>query len=141
MAVVVAFPPIRGRLILDTDSLHAWADGDDFVRAAILEARQRSVLVVVPVVVVAQAIRGGPTDAPVNQALKQVGQFSPVTLSLARQAGALLATTATTDVVDALVAAEALRLLPSIILTSDPGDVRRLVQSHPDRARVQVVPV
>lgn len=141
MAVVVAFPPIRGRLILDTGGLLAWAYGDDFVRAAILEARQRSVLVVVPVVVVAQAIRGGPTDAAVNQALKQVGQFSPVTLSLARQAGALLASTATTDVVDALVAAEALRLLPSIILTSDPGDLRRLVQSHPDHARVQVVPV
>ena len=98
-------------------------------------------LVVVPVVVVVQVIRGSPSDAPVNQALKQAGEFAAVTLSAARQAGALLAVTGTTDVVDALVVVEALRLLPAAILTSDPGDLRLLLQRDPSHARVRVIPV
>ncbi len=141
MAVVVPPAPARGRLILDTGGLLAWAYGDAFVRAAILEAGRRAVLVVAPAVVIAQAIRGGPADAPINQALKRVGEFTPVTPTLARQAGLLLGATRTTDVVDALVVAEALRILPSVILTSDPSDIRLLVQSDPAHPRVQVVPV
>lgn len=141
MAVVTLPPPLGGRLILDTGGLLAWAYGNTLARAVIRSADRQIVFVIVPVVIVAQAIRGGAADAPVNIVLKRVGEFAPITLDLARQAGALLAATKTTDVVDALVAAEALRLLPSTILTSDPGDLRRLIQSHPDHARVRVIPV
>jgi hypothetical protein len=97
--------------------------------------------VVVPTVVIAQVIRGGPRDALINQALKQVRQLTGVLPLLARQAGALMGATATTDVVDALVVAEALRFLPAVILTSDPGDIRRLAMSDNAHARVQIIPV
>ena len=133
--------PASGRLLLDAGGLLAWAHGDPLARAVILEAVRREALVVVPIVVVAQVIRGGPTDAPVDQVLKRVGEFAAVTLSAARQAGALLAATGTTDVVDALVVVEALRLLPAAILTSDPGDLRLLLQRDPSHARVRIIPV
>src|SRR4051794_34633958 len=117
----------RGRLILDTGGLFAWATGNDAVRAAILRAVREPLILVVPAVVIAQAIRGGARDAPINRVLKQVDQLAPATPALARQAGVLLGATATTDVVDALVVAEALRVLPASILTSDPNDIRRLL--------------
>lgn len=141
MAAVVPSPPARGRLVLDTGGLLAWAYGNARAREIILEAGRREAIVIVPTVVIAQAIRGGPADAPINLVLKRVGEFAPITPSLARQAGALLGATRTTDVVDALVVAEALRLLPSLILTSDPNDIRPLVGSDPGHPRVQVVPV
>ncbi|HEX5501850.1 MAG TPA: hypothetical protein VFW96_04475 [Thermomicrobiales bacterium] len=140
MAVIVP-PPPGGRLVLDTGGLLAWVHGDAFARAMILAAGRHAALVVVPAIVIAQAIRGGPADAPVNRVLKQVDAFPPVTVRLARQAGVLLGATRTTDVADALVVAEALRLLPAVILTSDPGDIRRLVQSDSAHPRVRVVPV
>src|SRR5438067_174152 len=141
MAVVVPPLPARGRLILDTGGLLAWAHGDAFARAMILEAGRRAALVVVPAVVIAQVIRGGPADAPVNQTLKRAGELAPVTPMLARQAGVLLGATGTTDAVDALVVAEALRVLPAVILTSDPRDIRVLVQSDRAHPRVQVISV
>ena len=141
MAVLIPPAPAGGRLILDTGGLLAWAHGDAFARAIVLEAGRHAALVVVPAVVIAQTIRGGPADAPINQALKRVGEFAPVTPLLARQAGVLLGATGTTDVVDALVVAEALRVLPTAILTSDPNDLRLLVQSDPSHARVQVISV
>ncbi len=141
MADVVSALPAGGRLLLDAGGLLAWAHGDPFTRGMILRAGQQQALVVVPVVVVAQVIRGGPSDARVNRILKGVEEFTPVTLALARQAGALLAATGTTDVVDALVVVEALRLLPAAILTSDPGDLRLLLQRDPSHARVRIIPV
>lgn len=96
--------------------------------------------IIVPSVVLAQALRGGPRDAPINRALKQI-QFVPAaTASLARQAGVLLGATGTT-VVDALVVAEALSRVPATILTSDPDDIRRLAMSAPEQARIQTLPV
>jgi hypothetical protein len=133
--------PPGGRVILDAGALFAWARGDDFVRAMIQQADERKALVVLPVVVIAQAIRGGRADAPIDRVMKQVSKFAPVTIPLARQAGILLGATGATDVVDALVAAEALASLPSLILTSDPRDIRQLIQNDPAHSRVQVVAV
>jgi hypothetical protein len=141
MAEVRVSSVAGGRLVLDTGGLLAWAAGDVLARGIILYAARQRTPVVVPTVVIAQAIRGGPRDAPINQALKQVDQFTNVTPLLARQAGTLLGATATTDVVDALVAAEALRLLPTTILTSDPGDMRRLLMEDRAHGRVQIIAV
>ena len=66
-----------------------------------------------------------------NLVLKGIHDYGAMTPLLARQAGVLLGKTRTTDVVDALVVAEALRLLPALILTSDPRDIRILVESDP----------
>jgi len=92
-------------------------------------------------VVLAQVIRGGPQDAAVNRVLKEIGEFTVITTTLARQAGVLLRKTATIDVVDALVATIALQQLPAVILTSDPGDLRTLVMADTDHPRVQIIAV
>lgn len=141
MAGVIQPRSGRGRLILDAGGLIAWAAGSPAARGIILHAARQKMPIVVPAVVIAQVIRGGPRDAPINQALKQVHQQTGVTPMLARQAGVLLGATSTTDAVDALVVAEALQSLPALILTSDPGDIRRLVMSDTAHARVQVIPV
>ena len=134
-------PHPTGRLVLDTGGVIAWADGDDFVRLIIARALRNAVPLVVPLPVIAQLIRGGPADAPINLVLKGVQDFGSMTPLLARQAGVLLGRTRTTDVVDAVVAAEALRVLPTMLLTSDPGDLRLLVQSDPNHPRVQIIAV
>lgn len=62
--------------------------------------------VVVPSVVVAETVRGnGPRDAPVNHVLASV---------------------------DAIVVAEAAARAPSVVFTTDPGDVRRYVAQADD---------
>jgi hypothetical protein len=68
-------------------------------------------------------------------------EFAGFPLVLARQVGALLRMSATTDVVDAAVAVVALAALPATILTSDPGDMRLLVMDDPAHPRVQIVAV
>src|SRR5690242_12032395 len=123
MAEVVSSSAPTGRMILDTGGLLAWAYGDADAREFIQEAAARRVAIVVSAVVIAQAIRGGRGDVAINWALGRIGEQVPVTPALARQAGALLGATGTTDVVDAIVVAEALRFLPATILTSDPGDI------------------
>jgi hypothetical protein len=140
MAQVIALPP-SGRVILDTGGVLAWASGDSVVRQIITLAVGNAIPVVVPIPVIAQLVRGGPRDAPVNLVLKSIRDHGAMTPLLARQAGVLLGRTSTTDVVDALVVAEALRLLPTLILTSDPRGIRLLVQSDPAHPRVRVVPV
>jgi hypothetical protein len=59
-------------------------------------------------------------------------------LRLARRACELLGASGTSDAVDALITAEALRGGPALILTSDPDDMHRLVIGHES---VRIVPV
>jgi hypothetical protein len=70
-----------------------------------------------------------------------VDAFLPTSERVARRAGELLAKTGTSDVVDAIVAAEALASVPALILTSDPGDMVRLLDGEPEIGRVVVVGV
>ena len=115
------------RLILDSGAVIAFARGDARVAAPMRIAADRGDEVVVPAVVVAQTIRGGARDAPVNRLLKAVN-VSPVDLHLARSAGELLGKTGLRDALDALVMAEATRGGPAVVLTSDPDDMHALAQ-------------
>ena len=82
-------------------------------------------------VVVAETVRGnGPRDAPVNLVLAQTSPQHPLTESLARAAGELLAEAKSSATIDALVVAEAIECAPAIILTSDPDDFRALLGDH-----------
>lgn len=119
----------------------AWARGDDVGRLLVARTLKRAIPLVVPLPVVAGRIRGGPADAPVNVVLKVVEDDGAMTPPLARQAGVPLGRMRTTDVVDASVAAEASRVLPAMLLTSAPGDLRRRLQADPGHRRVQGVPV
>jgi hypothetical protein len=117
------------RLIVDSGAIIAVARGDSRVAGYIAAATKRGDEVVVPAVAVAQTIRGGPRDAPIYRLLKTV-LIRPVGLRLARHAGELLGATGSEDAVDAIVMAEALRVRPSFLLTSDPEDMTRLAGDH-----------
>jgi hypothetical protein len=105
--------------------------------AAFRIAHEREDEIVIPPIVVAETIRGGPRDAPIHRLLRAV-RVPFVGLRLARFAGALLGAAGMRDAADALVMAEALRTGPSVLLTSDPSDMIRLAGN---RRSVRVVAV
>jgi predicted nucleic acid-binding protein len=122
--------------VLDSGAVIGWAKGAARPRALLRRALELGMDVRVPVAVLAETLRGGPEDAPVHRVLKAVGIFSTPE-PVGRLAGKLLGRTGGTNTVDALVAAEA-ALLGADVLTSDPGDLRRLLVDVP---RVAVIPV
>jgi predicted nucleic acid-binding protein len=117
----------------------ALSRGDAAVRRFIERAHADGSAVCVPVVVVAETARGnGPRDAPVNLVLHRLAPHPLVDEPLARTAGSLLAESRTDNTVDALVAAEAARLAPALLLTGDPDDMSALLG---DRRGVVVTPI
>lgn len=118
--------PQGGRLILDSGAVIAWSRGDQRARALLREAIARNMELCVPVVVLAETLRGGHRDAPVNRVLKATGT-GPTEVSAGRRAGALLGRTGGRNTADALVAAEALAAPGSVILTADPDDLGALL--------------
>ncbi len=75
-----------GRMILDSGAIIGWSRGDARVRALLREAISRNVELRVPVVVLAETLRGGPRDAPVNRVLKSTGT-APTEAAAGRRAG------------------------------------------------------
>jgi predicted nucleic acid-binding protein len=118
------------RLILDSGAVIGWSRGDARIRAVLRQALARHLELRVPVVVLAETLRGGPCDAPVNRVLKAVGA-APTTPTTGRDAGQLLGRTGGSNTADALVAAEALAIPGSTILTSDPDGLRTLLADQP----------
>jgi predicted nucleic acid-binding protein len=86
----------------------------------------------VPVVVVAETIRGGPKDAPVDRVLKAVGSVPDTREAHGRAAGRLLGTARSTATADALVVAQAVEAGGALVLTGDPDDLNRLARPHPE---------
>ena len=93
-------------------------------------------LPVVPAVVLAEAITGRPQDAPANQLVRRLGTVA-TDEATARLAGRLRHTVIaggarrTPGGIDAIVAAHATEADRSVVLTTDPGDLRRLLADHP----------
>lgn len=114
------------RLILDSGAVIGWSRGDARTRAVLRQALARHLELRVPVVVLAETLRGGPPDAAVNRVLKAVGT-APTEPATGRDAGRLLGRAGGRNTADALVAAEALTIPGSTILTSDPDDLRALL--------------
>jgi hypothetical protein len=109
------------------------------LRAFFTLAERKGAEIRVPMVVVAETVRGnGPRDAPVNLVLAQTAPQQPLVESIARTAGELLGAARLSSTIDALVVAEALDCAPAIILTSDLADVTRLLG---DRRGVTVEPI
>jgi hypothetical protein len=96
---------------------------------------------VIPTPVLAQVHRGGRDRAPIDRVVKAVAAFVPTSERIARRAGELQAKTSTSDVVDAIVAAEALASTPALIMTSDADDIGLLLDGEPEAARVALVRV
>jgi hypothetical protein len=87
-------------------------------------ALARDVVPVVPVVVLAQAWRGGP-QAELSRFLRGCAVEAD-TAAVGRAAGIACAVAKTADVVDAIVVVIAL-VRQAVIFTSDPGDLARIV--------------
>lgn len=128
---------MAGRLILDSGAVIAWQRGRLHVRARIAEASRHGVTLVIPPVVVAECIRGGPGDALIHR-LVRGGHVPSTSLRTALQAGRLLGETGMRMTVDALIVAEAISDGPSVILTSDPDGLKALV-GHRAHVRIETI--
>jgi rRNA-processing protein FCF1 len=125
------------RVILDTGAVIGWQRQRPHVRAYIAEVIASSVPIVVPAVVLAECARGGLRDASIHRLLA-AARVSIVGMRIAFAAGLLLAETGMNATVDALVAAEAIRGGPCVVLTSDAADLGALIGKRP---YVQVIAV
>jgi predicted nucleic acid-binding protein len=126
-------------VVLDAGAIIALGRGDADTRAAVEQAARHNYTVVVPTPVVTQVHRGGYSRASIDRVFKSIGMFLPTTVRTARRAGELLGRARMSDAVDAIVAAEALGGTPSLVLTSDPDDLDRLIEDEPEAGRVLVV--
>lgn len=120
------------RLILDAGAVIGLSRADVRARAALTAALEADVEVSVPTVVVAETVRGGPADAPVNRVLKAVGGVDVADESIGRTAGRLLASAGSTATVDAVVVATAIEAGGAVILTGDADDLGTLAANDPE---------
>lgn len=120
------------RLILDSGAVIALARGEQRARAFLARALELRVPVEIPVVVVAETVRGGARDAPVHLVLKAVGSVPEAREAHGRTAGRLLGAARSTNTVDALVVAQAVEAGGAHVLTGDREDLERLAMPHPE---------
>lgn len=120
------------RLILDSGAVIALSRGDQRARAFVARALELGVPVEIPVVVVAETVRGRPSDAPVHRVLKAVGSIPEAREVHGRTAGSLLEAARSSGTVDALVVAHAVVSRGAHILTGDREDLERLAAPHPE---------
>lgn len=125
-------PATPRRLILDSGAVISLSRGESRARAFLARALELEASVEIPVVVVAETVRGGPRDAPVHRILKAFGPIPDTTEEHGRTAGGLLGTARSTDTLDALVVAQALVAGGGQILTGDRDDLERLAADHPE---------
>lgn len=127
--------PVRGpqggradgvSLVLDAGAISALAEGDLRARHIVRYAVSRRQPVFTTAVVVAEVTSGhGPRDAPTNRVLSNVDVI-PVSVGLARRAGALRYQARCSGTLDALVVATAEAMRGGVVLTADPKDLREL---------------
>lgn len=119
-------------IVLDSGAILGLARGNRTLRAFVTKADQRGDTFVVPMVVLAETVRGsGPRDAPINMTLAQFEPHPPLVEATARLAGALLAAARSNSTIDALVVAEAINRQPSLLVTSDVADLAPLLDGRP----------
>ena len=120
------------RLILDSGAVIALSRADHRARAFVARAIELGAPVEIPVVVVAETVRGGPRDAPVNRILKAVDSIPAATETLGRIAGQLVGQAKSSATTDALVVAQAVVAGGAQVLTGDPDDLEPLAGRHPE---------
>jgi len=119
--------PARARnLTLDSGGLVALERRSGRMRRLLTLAMQRGVSIYIPAGVLAQVWRGGPRQQPLAALLAEE-HVDVVSLdqAAAKVVGELCGQQGTDDVVDASVALCA-RVTRSVVITSDPDDLRRL---------------
>ncbi|GAA4907367.1 PIN domain-containing protein [Stackebrandtia albiflava] len=132
-----------GTLFLDSEGLVKLARDDARAQAYLRRARARAASVCLSAVTLTETLRGHPRDAELHRVLRRINVLS-VSPAIARAAGELLGHTGLSGhrcAIDAIVAATAMACLrPVVILTSDHGDLAKLVQ-EPSVARAEAVVV
>jgi hypothetical protein len=119
---------VTDRLVLDAGALIALERNDRPMWARLEAAAEAALDVVVPVGALAQVWRGTPRQARLSQALAKTraGAFD----AIARAAGELCQAAGSSDPIDASVVLNATGV-SSVILTSDPNDIRQLLRALP----------
>ncbi|HWH34915.1 MAG TPA: PIN domain-containing protein [Acidimicrobiales bacterium] len=119
------------RLILDAGAVIGLSRAEVRARAALAAALEVGAEVSVPAVVVAETVRGGPADAPMNRVLKAVGGIDVAEESIGRNAGRLLGSAGSAATIDAIVVATAIEAGGAVILTGDADDLGTLAADNP----------
>ena len=124
------------KAILDAGALVAVDRRDRVVGAQLRVLQRQGTPLRTSAAVVGQAWRDGRTQVNLARVLAGVG-IEALGTADGKRIGELLGQAGSADVVDAHVA---LLLSPAdVVLTSDPGDIRALIQARGVQARVQVV--
>jgi predicted nucleic acid-binding protein len=108
-------------LTLDTGALIGFERGDERARGVIRRARDSGREVTVPAVALAEAWRGG--NARLLADLLDAARVEALNERIAKRAGELLARTATSNTIDAIVAVSAAQR-GDLIVTADPDDLK-----------------
>jgi hypothetical protein len=124
------------KAVLDAGALVAVDRRDRMIGAQLRVLQLRGTPIRVSSAVVGQVWRDGRKQANLARVLAGVG-IEALGQDDGRRIGELLAQAASADVVDAHVALMAAHA--DLILTSDPGDIRQLMQARGVSARVQAV--
>jgi predicted nucleic acid-binding protein len=119
------------RLILDAGAVIALSRNDPRARAFVRRAVELDAQVRVPVVALAETLRGTQRDAAVHRVLDAVSDTLPIDGMVGRRAGALLGRAGRSDTVDAIVVAEAIEAGGAEILTGDATDLTALANGEP----------
>ena len=126
-----ATTPSTQRLILDAGAVIALSRNDPRARAFVRRAVELDAQVRVPVVVLAETLRGTQHDAAVHRVLNAVSDALPIDEMVGQRAGALLGRAGRSDTVDAIVVAEAIEAGGAEILTGDATDLTALANGEP----------
>jgi hypothetical protein len=125
-------------MVLDAGALiHAEAHPHGDIMLACRRTLGTDLQPLLPAVVLAQVWRGDPRQASVA-ALRKMCLVTPFDAEMADDVGRLLAISKTSDIVDAAVVLTAMAY-QALIVTSDPLDIRRLLEAAASRLPLVVV--
>jgi predicted nucleic acid-binding protein len=119
-------------LILDSEAVSALAEQRKGMAERLAAAQQADHRVLIPAVVLAEVATGAPTDAAIWHVLGKI-PIVDLPQEVAMRAGALRSRAEKSRrkkrdlTVDAIVAATAVQLAPSVVITADKSDLELLV--------------
>lgn len=120
-------------LILDSEAVSALAEQRKGMAERLAAAQQADHRVLIPAIVLAEVATGAPTDSAIWHVLSKIPTLD-LPQSVAMRAGALRTRAERVRrkkrdlTVDAIVAATAIELAPSVVLTGDRSDLELLVE-------------